>query len=123
MDKDNIAYGFVCNCMQNPRCGEIFVPCLIFSHSLVAFSSDQSVPRLAYKRHSALFSTCVVVCSAYKRHSALFSTCVLLCSALPLGATREKVIGHVEETATERNEPSHLCLAKYHNSILCQFEE
>ena len=88
------------------RCGEIFVLCLIFSHSLVAYSSDQSVPRLAYKRHSALFSTCV-----------------LLCYALPLGATREKVIGHVEETATERNEPSHLCLAKYHNSILCHFEE
>ena len=76
---------------KTPRCGEIFVLCLIFSHSLVAFSSDQSVPRLAYKRHSALFSTCVLVCSA-----------------LPLGATREKVIGHVEETATERNEPSHL---------------
>ena len=91
------------------RCGEIFVPCLIFSHSLVAYSSDQSVPRLAYKRHSALFSTCVLV---------------LLCYALPaLWATREKVIGHVEETATERNEPSHLCLAKYHNSILCHFEE
>ena len=91
---------------KTPGCGEIFVLCLILSHSLVAYSSDQSVPRLAYKRHSALFSTCV-----------------LLCSALPLGATREKVIGHVEETATERNEPSHLCLAKYHNSILCQFEE
>ena len=82
----------------------------------MAYSSDQSVPRLAYKRHSALFSTCVVV--------LLCSLHVLLCSALPaLGATREKVIGHVEETATERNEPSHLCLAKYHNSILCHFEE
>ena len=57
----------------------------------MAYSSDQSVPRLAYKRHSALFSTCVLV---------------LLCCALPLEATREKVIGHVEETATERNEPN-----------------
>ena len=104
---------------KTTRCGEIFVPCLIFSHSLVAFSSDQSVPRLAYKRHSALFSTCVVgvFCTL---HCSLH---VFLCYALPLGATREKVIGHVEETATERNEPSHLCLAKYHNSILCHFEK